>query len=76
MHEYRADKNNRWFFPEKWLMHDSVPVAAGRGVDRLAEGVRLVEEVVVEPQPGQAGVGHVAVADRVRGKRLFDGQRL
>jgi hypothetical protein len=39
-----------------WLaaVQQAMPVAAGRRVDVLADRVRLVEEVVIEPQAGEA----------------------
>src|SRR5438876_10713653 len=52
-------------------VHDAVPVAAARRVDVLADGMALVEEIVVEPQAGQASGGHVLVLNLFRGKRTF-----
>src|SRR5262249_13637824 len=41
----------------------------------LADGVRLVEEVVVQPQPGVARGGHVAFLDAMGSKGLLHRQR-
>src|SRR5262249_22141658 len=55
-------------------VHHPVPVAAGRGVDVLADRVRLVEEVVQQPQAGKARFRHLAVVDRVGGKDSLRGE--
>jgi hypothetical protein len=49
-------------------MHDTVPVAAAGGVDVLANAMALVDEIVIEPQAGEATGGHVLVLNRFRRK--------
>jgi hypothetical protein len=44
-------------------VHDRVPEAAGLRVQTLRDHVRLVEPVVVEPEPGKQGACVFAAAD-------------
>ena len=59
-------------------VHDTVPVAAFATVQGLADPVRLVEEVVVEPQPGEARAGQLAMARRlpIEQEHLVQGAQL
>ena len=46
-------------------VHDAVPVAAFATVQGLADSVRFVQEVVVQPQPGKARAGQLAMPYRL-----------
>src|SRR5260370_31392326 len=55
-------------------MHEAMPVTAGGGMDFLTQGVRLVQKIVVQPQRGQAALGHVLISDVDMTEGLFQGQ--
>lgn len=46
-------------------VHDAVPEAAGRGVDALADGVRLIKKIMQQPDAGEAAGGHVGVGELI-----------
>jgi hypothetical protein len=56
-------------------MHDAVPVAAVDGFNLLTDRVRLVEEIVQQPQTRQAAACCIAVDDPLAGEDLFDRER-
>ena len=56
-------------------VHDAMPVAALAPVQRLTDPVRFIEEVMVEPERGQARAGHLAVPYRMPVAQPRFGQR-
>src|SRR5260370_42376066 len=52
-------------------MNDAVPVAATGGFDVLADAMGLVDEIVIKPQAGQTGGGHVAITNLFRREGIF-----
>jgi len=56
-------------------MHQSMPVAPGAGTDFLADFVRFVEGIVIEPNTRQASGCHLGVFHRVRCERFFNRKR-
>src|SRR5262249_17861193 len=55
-------------------VHDAVPVATGGGLNALADGVGLIEEIVIKPHAGQASGCHVAVTDPGAAEGVLDAE--